>query len=119
MARVVVTKSADADFDELVNFLFQEAGRGVAVKYEARIDEFYTCLIDNPKIGSRRRALGSGVRIGVIQPYIVIYRYSRQDDVGRDTASRPRASAYNAKIAPYLMNRLDVGKRPKNRRRAQ
>jgi toxin ParE1/3/4 len=38
---------------------------------------FYRRLIDHPASGARRPALGRDIRIGVVSPYLVIYRYAK------------------------------------------
>lgn len=75
MARVVVTPSADADTAEIIAYLDAKAGYGVAAKYNASFEQLYDDLADFPDSGAPRPKVGAKIRIGIVSPYIVIYRY--------------------------------------------
>jgi plasmid stabilization system protein ParE len=80
MARVVVSSNADEDTDNIFAYLAARAGRSIAVKYINLFESLYERLADHPASGPHRPVLGQDIRIGVVSPYIVIYRHSQTDD---------------------------------------
>ena len=81
MARVVIASSADADFAEILTDLATKAGWHVAAKYDELFGKLYDRLADHPRGGAQRPALGQNVRIGIVSPYIIIYRNEGDDTV--------------------------------------
>ena len=81
MARVVITELADVDSGHILADLADKAGARVADSYNADFDSLYQRLAAFPESGSLRPRLGASVRIGVVPPYIVIYRYGSNDDL--------------------------------------
>ncbi len=80
MTRLVVTEDADADLEEILNYLEREAGPRVAEAYGHKIGACLARLVEFPGIGARRPALGASTRIGIVRPYILIYDYTAADD---------------------------------------
>jgi toxin ParE1/3/4 len=80
VTRVVITASADADTADIIDDLTGKAGAHVAARYNADFDALYRCLERFPESGAPRRKLGPTVRIGVVFPYVVFYRYVEADD---------------------------------------
>ena len=80
MARIIVTTSASADQAAILKHLHAKAGLGTLVKFRSLFGALYDRLADHPASGPRRTALGSNIRIGIVSPYIVIYRHSEGDD---------------------------------------
>lgn len=78
MARVVIASSADADFAEILTDLATKAGWRTAAKYDELFDRLYDRLADHPRSGAPRPVLGQSIRIGIVSPYVVIYR--NEDD---------------------------------------
>ncbi|HEY5225999.1 MAG TPA: type II toxin-antitoxin system RelE/ParE family toxin [Methylovirgula sp.] len=83
MVRIVVTALADADVADILADLNSEAGSVTAERFNARFERLYERLADHPDSGPLRPILGSHIRIGVVFPYIVIYRHVE----GADTVS--------------------------------
>jgi toxin ParE1/3/4 len=81
MARIVIASSADADFAEILTDLAAKAGWRTASKYDELFEKLYDRLADHPHSGPPRPALGQSIRIGVVSPYIVIYRNEGDDTV--------------------------------------
>ena len=79
MARVALTDAASADESGILTDLQQHAGQRTVVRYRRLFRDFYVHLAAHPAIGSRRPALGQNIRIGVIAPDIIIYRYYEND----------------------------------------
>jgi toxin ParE1/3/4 len=80
MARIIVSASASVDEGEILADLNAKAGLRTAVKYLVHFRTVYDRLADYPASGAPRPALGADIRIGVVSPYIVIYRHSADDD---------------------------------------
>ena len=81
MAHIVITAAADEDTAIIIDDLADKAGGKVALRYEADFDAFYRRLEQFPESGAPRRKLGATVRIGVVSPYVIFYRYVATDDV--------------------------------------
>jgi toxin ParE1/3/4 len=81
MARVRFTASAAADSAAILSDLNAKAGRQIATKFGNRFSKLYERLAGHPESGPPRPALGPNIRIGIVSPYIVIYRYIEADDV--------------------------------------
>jgi toxin ParE1/3/4 len=73
-ARVVIASSADADYAEILTDLVARAGLRTATKYNELFERLYDRLADHPHSGAPRPVLGRSIRIGIVAPYIVIYR---------------------------------------------
>ena len=80
MARVVITASADADFNLILADLTAKAGASVAARYDGEFDALYVRLAQFPLSGAPRKALGPHVRIGIVSPYAVIHEHNAEDD---------------------------------------
>lgn len=80
MARVVVSDSADADTARMLDDLTREAGQAVAARYNAAIEALYDRLADHPDSCQARPTLGANIRVGVVRPYLVIYRHAEGSD---------------------------------------
>ena len=83
MARVIVTPSADADTAEIIAHLAAQAGYRIAGKYNASFEQLYDALADFPDSGAPRPKVGTHIRIGIVSPYIVIYRHTKAEDTVR------------------------------------
>ncbi len=81
MTRVIITDPADADSVEIIKDLTGKAGVLVADRYEADFDALYLRLESFPGSGSPRPKLGRFIRIGVVSPYVIVYRYIPDDDL--------------------------------------
>jgi plasmid stabilization system protein ParE len=80
MARIVVTPSADADVHAIQIDLAKAAGLNTAAKYTAPFENLYDRLAKYPDSGAPRPILGKDIRVGIVFPYIVIYRHRDIDD---------------------------------------
>ncbi len=81
MPLIVVTESAAADQADILEDLNFKSGKRTALKYRGFFSRLYDRLETHPASGPRRPALGADIRIGIISPYIVIYRYSPNEGV--------------------------------------
>ncbi len=80
MPRVIITAPADADAADILADLFSEAGAVTAEKFNARFEALYDRLANHPDSGPMRPKLGPYIRIGLVFPYVVIYRHVEGDD---------------------------------------
>ncbi len=75
MARVVVSPVAQADTATIIRDLAAKAGHGVAAGYAASFEALYDRLAAHPESGAPRPSYGRHVRIELVLPYVVAYRY--------------------------------------------
>jgi toxin ParE1/3/4 len=80
MARLVFAAIADADTAGIIDDLAEKAGRLTALKFSALFERVYDRLERYPKSGAPRPVLGRGVRICVVAPFIIIYRFTEEND---------------------------------------
>jgi len=83
MARLVFTAAADADADSIYQYLYTKAGKPTVVKYRAAFKSLYEHLAEFSNSGAPRPKIGSEIRIGIVHPYIVIYRHTEADRIVR------------------------------------
>jgi toxin ParE1/3/4 len=76
MVRIVVTGPADADAAKILDELAHEAGYRTAERYNPRFEALYDRLVAYPEHGAIRPKLGRDIRIGIVPPYIVVYRHA-------------------------------------------
>ena len=81
MARVVITAPADADAVEILARIAKEAGIESLRKFNERFEALYDRLADHPESCKTRPELGRYVRVGVVSPYLVIYRHVKRDEI--------------------------------------
>ena len=80
MTRLVVTSDAVSDFEDIFAYLQQNGGERVAVDYTHRVDITLRRLIQFPRSGSPRPALGAMARAALVSPYLLIYDYDPKED---------------------------------------
>jgi toxin ParE1/3/4 len=80
MARVILSDLAADDQAAILRDLNAKAGAQTAIKYRSLFSRLFDLLADHPGIGAPRPSLGRQVRIGIVLPYLVIYRHSESDD---------------------------------------
>ncbi len=81
MARVVVAASASLDQAAILSDLHVRAGLSVAVRFRMAFRHLYDRLGEHPAIGPTRPTLGPDIRIGIVSPYIVIYRFREEEQI--------------------------------------
>ncbi|SDR60688.1 Plasmid stabilization system protein ParE [Rhizobiales bacterium GAS191] len=80
MVQVTVAATADADTASILSDLETKAGKATAARYNSLFESVYDRLADYPDSGPLRQALGPNIRIGIVPPYIIIYRHVAADD---------------------------------------
>jgi toxin ParE1/3/4 len=81
MARVIVSEVADEDLSRISARLAHEAGSRVARKYGLRFERLFELIAQRPEICAARPRLGPFIRVGVVFPYVVIYRHIAGEDI--------------------------------------
>jgi toxin ParE1/3/4 len=71
---------AALDAAAIIELLSDKAGIDVAAKYLREIDALFERISRFPRSGMRRPSIGRDIRFGVVEPYVIIYRY-RADTV--------------------------------------
>ena len=97
MVRLVASPEAEADVDEILDWLEREAGKPVALKYAERFQDGFVRLMTFPEIGARRRRLHADMRIWPVAPYVIFYRFTYEDQ--------------EVRVIRVLHGRRDVNKR--------
>jgi toxin ParE1/3/4 len=80
MTRIIIAPAAASDTRDILIDLADKAGSQVAAKYAGLFEHLYDCLELFPASGAPRPALGKDVRIGIVDPYIVLYRHTMTID---------------------------------------
>jgi toxin ParE1/3/4 len=83
MAPVSFTAAADADAAGIFDDLYAKAGKSTVVKYRAALRTLYEHLAEFPDSGAPRPKIGPNIRIGIVHPYVVIYRRTEADNTVR------------------------------------
>jgi toxin ParE1/3/4 len=80
MTRIVISPRADADVDDIVNYLARRGGISVVQRYLEAFDAVYARLEQFPGSGPSRSRLGPLSRVAVVSPYVIIYDWGRAAD---------------------------------------
>lgn len=83
MAKLTVSVEAQADVDGILTYLERAAGPIVTLRYGERFLLAFRHLMVFPESGARRPQFGSDMRIWVIAPYIMFYRFAATDETVR------------------------------------
>lgn len=75
MIRLLVSQEAEADIDDILSYLLDNAGPVTAARYGERFTEAFERITDIPGAGAPRPHLGSAARIMIVYPYILIYDF--------------------------------------------
>jgi plasmid stabilization system protein ParE len=81
MTRIIVSPQADADWDEILDRLAEQAGHATADRYAANLDAIYDNLTMSPAMGAPRPQYGRRTRIIVLSPYLVIYDHLTEIEI--------------------------------------
>ncbi len=80
MAETNLLPSAESDRIKILAYLQETAGTDIAERYNNDFRMLFRMLADHPESGPRRPFLGRDIRISVVSPYLVIYRYDSAAD---------------------------------------
>ncbi|MGA8615683.1 MAG: type II toxin-antitoxin system RelE/ParE family toxin [Xanthobacteraceae bacterium] len=80
MTRLVTAPRFRSDTNTILNYLEEVAGSRVAARYGGRFEETIVRLTSFPESGAPRPALGVNTRIAIVQPYLLIYDFTPDDN---------------------------------------
>src|ERR1700722_19999344 len=112
MARVVFPGAGNPPPPPIFDYLYAKAGKSTVLKYRAAFKALYEHLANFPDNGAPRPKVGWRIRIGIVTPYIVIYRHTEADDIVRvlrivHGRRRITGSCFDAHRDLRLCTRLD------------
>lgn len=81
MVRLILSQLAQGDTAAIARDLADRASYDVAAKYLGLFEKLYLQLLDHPASGAPRPALGKSIRLGIVSPYVILYRYDERTDV--------------------------------------
>lgn len=74
MKKIILSKAADADLEDIFDYTFDEFGVDQAVSYVSGFDEAFDMISKNPEIGRERKEIREEVRSLVKDKHIIFYR---------------------------------------------
>jgi|HubBroStandDraft_3_1064219.scaffolds.fasta_scaffold315334_2 toxin ParE1/3/4 len=80
MTRLVTAFRFRSDTNAILNYLAEAAGPRVAARYSGRFEEAILRLASFPESGAPRPALGDNARVAIVQPYLLIYDFTPDDN---------------------------------------
>ena len=80
MTHIIVGPRAETDIDDILERLSLLAGIVVAERYAGDLQAVYERLEMFPAIGAPRPSLGRNIRIVMLEPFVVFYRYLADED---------------------------------------
>ena len=82
MTRVDFSSLALADIAKILSDLNSDSGFRVAERYRRNFDRLILSNLSvHPELCQARPRLGAHIRVGVVRPYLVVYRYDPPDPV--------------------------------------
>jgi toxin ParE1/3/4 len=72
---LIVSERANDDLLAIMDTIAQNAGERRVEKYLTRVDKLYDLICERPAICAPYPRLGANVRVGIVHPYLVVYRY--------------------------------------------
>jgi plasmid stabilization system protein ParE len=73
MAEFRLSTAAQADFNQIIDYLADVAGNRVAADYAGRLRESVNRVAQLPGIGAPRPHFGPETRITIVKPYVIFY----------------------------------------------
>ena len=73
MAEFRLSTAAQADFNEIIDYLAEVAGNRIAADYAERLREAVNRVAHSSGIGAPRPILGPETRITIVHPYLIFY----------------------------------------------
>ncbi len=81
MTRIIVAAEAEADLDDILDYLINNAGPRTAAAYGERFASAIERILAHPGAGFPRPLLGDDARISIVYPYVLIYDFVAVDDL--------------------------------------
>ncbi|MAI61042.1 MAG: hypothetical protein CBB87_00970 [Micavibrio sp. TMED27] len=74
MTKVILSKAADADLEDIFDYTLEEFGLDQAVSYVSEFDDTFETISENPEIGCKREEIREELRSLVKDKYVIFYR---------------------------------------------
>lgn len=74
MKKIILSKAADADLEDIFDYTLDEFGVEQAVAYVSGFDEAFEMISENPEIGRERKEIREELRSLVKDKHIIFYR---------------------------------------------
>jgi toxin ParE1/3/4 len=72
-AKFRLSRVAQSDFDEIIDYLVQVAGSRVASEYGEKIRASINRVAQSPGIGTPWEGIGADARVTGVRPYLIFY----------------------------------------------
>lgn len=80
MTLLVVAPEAERDLEDILLYLEDRGGKALALRYGESFRDALRHLLQFPRSGPPRASLGKAIRIWLVPPYVLFYRYHSGDD---------------------------------------
>lgn len=77
MTRCVFSRRAEADLEAIGDYIAEDNARR-ALSFVRNLRDRCRSIVQYPRAGPLRPALGKGIRMVVFRDYLIFYRYSRR-----------------------------------------
>jgi toxin ParE1/3/4 len=74
MKKVILSKAADADLEDIFDFTLEEFGLDQAISYVSGFDNTFETISENPDIGRERKEIRKDLRSLSKDKHVVFYR---------------------------------------------
>jgi toxin ParE1/3/4 len=74
MKKVILSKAADADLEDIFEYTFEEFGLDQAVSYVSGFDDVFDMISENPEIGRERKEIRTELRSLIKDKHVIFYR---------------------------------------------
>lgn len=74
MTKVILSKAADADLEDIFDYTLEEFGLDQAVSYVSEFDDTFETISESPEIGRKREEIREELRSLVKDKYVIFYR---------------------------------------------
>lgn len=74
MIKVILSKAADADLEDIFDYTVEKYGLDQAVSYVSGFDNTFNMIAENPEIGKERKEIRNELRSFSKDHYVIFYR---------------------------------------------
>lgn len=74
MKKVILSKAADIDLEDIFDYTLEEFGLDQAIFYVSGFDEVFGVISGNPEIGRERKEIREGLRSFSKERHVIFYR---------------------------------------------
>ena len=74
---------AEADLEKIWSYVAEDASPTTADRFIDAIFDRFALLVEQPRMGRNRPEFGEGVRLFVVESYVIYYRHEREILIAR------------------------------------